>query len=96
VPHEMDGVDLSGCFDGGRLPERAYAWGGYGNSFFVQSDRWKAFGSNTGGDLHLYDARHDRHEWLDLAASGGGQARELFGAVRRRAGGPLPYYPGTI
>jgi arylsulfatase A-like enzyme len=96
VPRAMDGVDLSRFFEGRDPPERPYAWGGYGNSFFVRSERWKAFGSNPGGDLHLYDARRDRREWRDLAASHPSQARELFAAVRRRAGGPLPYYPGTI
>jgi arylsulfatase A-like enzyme len=96
VPRAMDGVDLSRFFEGKRPPDRDYAWGGYGNSFYVRSERWKAFGSNRGGDLHLYEPRRDRREWRDLAGSRPGKAGELFGVARRKAGGPLPYYPGTI
>ena len=96
VPGAMDGIDLSRFFDGRRVPERDYAWGGYGNSFYVRSERWKAFGNNRGGNVHLYDARRDRRERHDLARANAGKARELFGVVRGRAGGQLPYYPGTI
>ena len=96
VPRAMDGIDLSRFFDGRSVPERDYAWGGYGNSFFARTDRWKAFGHNRGGNLHLYDPRRDRLETRDLSGANPGKARELFGAVRRRAGGALPYYPGTI
>jgi arylsulfatase A-like enzyme len=93
VPAAMDGIDLSRFFDGRRVPERDYAWGGYGNSFFVRTDRWKAFGDNRGGALHLYDPRRDRRERRDLARANSGEARRLFGVVRSRAGGTLPYYP---
>jgi arylsulfatase A-like enzyme len=96
VPRAMDGVDLSRFFDGRRVPERDYAWGGYGNSFFVRTDRWKAFGDNRGSDVHLYDARRDRRETRDLSGANPGRARQLSGVVRSRAGGPLPYYPGTV
>jgi arylsulfatase A-like enzyme len=96
VPEAMDGVDLSRFFDGRKVPQRDYAWGGYGNSFFVRTDRWKTFGRNYGDDLHLYDPRRDRRETRDLVGSNPGKARELYGVVRARAGGPLPYYPGTI
>ena len=96
VPRGMDGVDLSRFFEGRSPPERPYAWGGYGNSFYVRSEHWKAFGRNPGGDLHLYDPRRDRRETNDLAGARGAKARELRGVVRRKAGGPLPYYPGTI
>jgi arylsulfatase A-like enzyme len=96
VPRSMDGGELSRFFEGKRPENRPYAWGGYGNSFFIRSERWKAFGGNRGGDLHLYAPRADHHEWRNLAGSRPAKARELFGAVRRRAGGALPYYPGTI
>ena len=92
----MDGIDLSRFFDGRRVPERDYAWGGYGNSFFVRTERWKAFGHNRGGDLHLFDPRRDRRETRDLSGANAGKPRELFGVVRGPAGGSLPYYPGTI
>ena len=82
VPEAMDGVDLSRFFDGPSLPERDYAWGGYGNSFFVRTDRWKAFGRNYGDELHLYDPRSDRRETRDLVRR---EPRQGARAVRRGA-----------
>ena len=96
VPEAMDGVDLSRFFDGRKVPERDYAWGGYGNSFFARTEHWKAFGRNYGDELHLYDPRRDPRETRDLVRANPGKARELFGEVRARAGGTLPYYPGTV
>ncbi len=95
-PRAMDGIDLSPFFSGGSPRERDYAWGGYGNSFFVRTDSWKAFGGNRGDGLYLYDLPADRRESRNLAVARPGKARELYGVVRRKAGGPLPYYPGTI
>jgi len=92
VPRGMDGVDLSRLFRGRPPPERDYAWGGYGNSFYVKTDRWSMFGDNRGGGFHLYNPRRDHHEFRDLAPSHPGKARELYGAVRRRSG-RLPYFP---
>jgi arylsulfatase A-like enzyme len=92
VPREMDGVDLSRFFRGRRPPKRDYAWGGYGNSFFVKTDRWSMFGSNRGGDFHLYNPRRDFREYRNLAGSHRGKVGQLYGAVRRR-GGRLPYFP---
>ena len=51
----MDGVDLSRLFEGRRPPERDYSWGGYGNSWYVHTDRWAAFGANNGAGPRLYD-----------------------------------------
>ena len=79
-------------FRGRRPPERDYAWGGYGNSFYVKTDSWSMFGDNRGGGFHLYNPRRDRREYRDLASSHPRKARELYGAVRRR-GGRLPYFP---
>ena len=53
----------------------------------MRTERWKAFGRNCGGELHLYDPRRDRRETRDLAGANAGKARELFGVVRGRAGG---------
>ena len=93
APHGMDGVDLSRFFRGRRPPERDHAWGGYADSFFIRSERWAMFGDNRGRDLHLYRKPRDVAEKRNLAPSHPGKARELYGAVLRRAGGPLPFYP---
>jgi arylsulfatase A-like enzyme len=92
VPRRMDGVDLSRLFEGRRPPARPYAFGGYGNSFFVRTDRWAMFGANRGHGLHLYDRSRDAEESRDLAGVNPGKAAELYGVVRRRAGRPLPSY----
>jgi arylsulfatase A-like enzyme len=92
VPRGMDGADLSRFFEGRRPPRRPYAFGGYGNSFFVRTDRWAMFGANHGGGFHLYDRRRDAAESRDLAGALPGKAAELNRAVRRRAGRPLPSY----
>jgi arylsulfatase A-like enzyme len=93
VPRAMDGVDLSRLFEGRRPPERPYAWGGYGNSFFVRSERWAMFGANRGGGVHLYDRERDPAEARNLAAARPGKAAQLNRAIRRRAGEPLPTFP---
>jgi len=93
VPGGMDGVDLSGLFEGRRPPPRPYAFGGYGNSFFVRTDRWAMFGANGGSGMRLYDRRRDAAELRNLAGAHPGKAAELYGVVRRRAGRPLPTYP---
>jgi arylsulfatase A-like enzyme len=92
VPKGMDGVDLSRLFEGRRPPERDYSWGGYGNSWYLHSDRWTAFGANDGGRPHLFDRRRDPGEHHDVAAAHPGTARRLEGALRSRAGA-LPTFP---
>jgi arylsulfatase A-like enzyme len=92
VPPGMDGVDLSRLLAGRPPPRRPYAWGGYGNTFFVRSDRWALFGPNGGGELHLFDRRRDPAEGRDLARLHPRTARELRAVVRRRAG-RLPSFP---
>ena len=89
----MDGVDLSRFFEGRRPPPRPYAFGGYGNSYFVRTDRWALHGPNRGDLFHLYDHRNDPGESLDVAASYPGKVDELFRVVRERAGRPLPSHP---
>jgi arylsulfatase A-like enzyme len=93
VPRRMDGADLSGLFEGRRPPARPYAFGGYGNSFFVRTDRWALFGANDGGSLHLYERPQDAEESRDVGWAHPRTAAELYGEVRRRAGRPLPTYP---
>ena len=92
VPRGMDGVDLSRLFDGRRPPERPYSFGGYGNSYFVRTDRWAMYGPNGGGDFHLYDHERDPGEGRDVSGSHPGKAGELYRVVRRRAG-RLPTFP---
>jgi arylsulfatase A-like enzyme len=92
VPRGMDGVDLSRFFEGRRPPRRRYAYGGYGNSFYVRTDRWAMYGPNSGGDHQLYDKRRDPGEWRDLSAVNAAKVAELRGVVRRRAGW-MPTFP---
>ena len=93
APEVMEGVDLSALFAGRQPPARDYAWGGYGNSYFVRSDRWALFGANPGGGLHLYDTPEDPRETRNVAGARPEQAAQLARLVRRRAGGRLPSYP---
>jgi arylsulfatase A-like enzyme len=94
APEGMDGVDLSPLFEGRRPRQRRpYAFGGYGNSFFVRTDRWAMYGANSGGGFHLYDRRADVAETRDVSAAHPGKVAELYGVVRRRSGRPLRTYP---
>jgi arylsulfatase A-like enzyme len=93
IPRGMEGVDLSPLLEGRRPPARDYAWGGYGNSFYVRTDRWAMFGANSGSGFHLYDNRHDAAETRDLGGAHPAKVRELYGVVRGRATRPLRTYP---
>jgi arylsulfatase A-like enzyme len=93
VPRKMDGVDLSKFFEGRRPPPRPYAFGGYGNSYFVRTDRWALHGPNRGDLFHLYDRSTDVGETRDVAAANPAKVAELYGVVRERAGRPLPTHP---
>jgi hypothetical protein len=92
VPRGMDGVDLSRLFEGRRPPRRPYAFGGYGNSYFIRTDRWAMYGPNSGGNYSLFDKRRDPGEGRDVSALHSAKAAELRGVVRRRAGW-MPTYP---
>jgi arylsulfatase A-like enzyme len=92
VPRRMDGADLSRLVEGRRPPPRPYAFGGYGNSFFVRTERWAMFGANRGRGFHLYDRRRDVAETRNVAGAHPGKVAELQGVVRRRAGRRLPTY----
>ena len=91
----MEGADLSPLLAGRPPQAREHAWGGYGNSFYVRTDRWALFGENQGPGLHLYDTPQDPGETRNLAAARSAEAARLARIVRRRAGGALPSYPGT-
>ena len=91
APRRMNGVDLSRFFRGKRPPPRPFIYGGYTNSFYGRTERWALSGNNGGGDLSLHDLRADPRERRDIAARRPQKARQLRGAVRRRAG-PMPRY----
>jgi arylsulfatase A-like enzyme len=93
VPSAMDGADLSPLFSGRRPPPRPFAYGGYTNSFYIRTERWKLFGDNRGRGFHLHDPHRDPGEFNNVARSHRHAVRHLYGAVRRNAHGGLPYYP---
>jgi arylsulfatase A-like enzyme len=93
VPRKMDGVDLSRLLDGRGPPPRPYAFGGYGNSYFIRGDRWALHGPNDGELFHLYDRRADPGEARDVAGANPGTVAGLNREVRERAGRPLPTHP---
>jgi arylsulfatase A-like enzyme len=95
VPEAMEGADLSRAFRGQKLPERPYSFGGYGNSFYIRSDRWALWARTNGTGFQLYDKRRDPGETANVAARHPGVVRHLAGVVRRRSGGRLPYYRGV-
>jgi arylsulfatase A-like enzyme len=95
VPRRMTGTDLSPLFRRRRPSKRSYAYGGYTNGFYIRTERWALFGDNRGRRLHLYDLRRDPRELRNVASSHPAKARQLYGVVRRRAQGRLPYYPNV-
>jgi arylsulfatase A-like enzyme len=95
APKRMNGVDLSVLFDGKQPPKREYAFGGYGNSFYIRTRRWALWGRNKPGRFHLFDKRRDPSEGNNVAHRHPGVVRELYRTVRRRAGGRPPYYPSA-
>jgi arylsulfatase A-like enzyme len=92
VPRRMEGVDLSRPLRGRKLPRRPHAIGGYSNSFFIRTERWAMWADNRPSHFQLYDLRKDPGEFDNVAAEHPELIRELYGVVRSRAGGPLPYY----
>ena len=94
APARMNGVDLSGVFDGNEPSPRPYAYGGYKNSFFLRTDRWAMSGINEPGLFKLYDLKEDPGETRNLARRNPRKAQQLYEVVKRNAGGELPYYEG--
>jgi arylsulfatase A-like enzyme len=95
APEAMNGVDLSPLLDGKPLPKRDYAFGGYGNSFFIRTRRWAMWARNKPTRFHLFDKRRDPGETTNVAHRHRGVVHHLYGIVRSRAGGRLPYYRGV-
>ena len=94
APERMNGVDLSTLFDGVKPPKRDYAFGGYGNSFFIRTRRWAMWARNKPTRFHLFDKHRDPGEGTNVAHKHPGVVHQLYGIVRKRAGGRLPYYGG--
>ncbi len=94
APKRMNGVDLSVMFEGKRPPKRDYAFGGYGNSFFIRTRRWAMWARNKPARFHLFDKRRDPSEGTNVAHRHPQVVHRLYRIVRRRAGGRLPYYRG--
>ncbi len=92
APKAMTGADLSRPFRGRRLPSRPFAIGGYGDHFYIRSERWALWGNNRPGGLHLHDLRADPGEHTNLAAQLPDVVGDLYERVLRQAGGRLPYY----
>ena len=88
----MTGVDLSRAFRGRRLPKRPYAWGGYGDSFYIRSERWALWAYNRPSGFKLFDLQRDPGHNHNVASQYPGVVQELYGKVLARAGGRLPYY----
>ena len=95
APEAMTGADLSRLFADKALPEREYAFGGYGNSFFIRTRHWAMWARNKPARFHLFDKRRDPGENNNVAHRHPGVVRHLYGIVRKRAGGRLPYYPAA-
>jgi arylsulfatase A-like enzyme len=95
APEAMNGVDLSALLVDKPLPQRDYAFGGYGNSFYIRTRRWTLFGSNRARNFHLYDRKHDPGENVNLAHRRRDVVHHLYGIVKERAGGRPPYYHGV-
>jgi arylsulfatase A-like enzyme len=96
VPATMDGTDLSPLLSGEALPQRPYSYGGYSDSFYIRSDDWAMFGENSGRGARLFDLRQDPGERRDVASAHTSKVGELYGEVRRRMGGRLPYYENGL
>ncbi len=95
APTSMNGVDMSPLFEGRQLPKRDYAFGGYGNSFFIRTRRWAMWARNKPTRFHLFDKHRDPSEGTNVAHRHPGVVRRLYGIVRSRVGGSLPYYEGV-
>jgi hypothetical protein len=91
-PRGMNGFDLSPLLDGGRMPRRQLAWGGYGNWFFARTERWALTGSNRLTERRLYDLERDPRERRNVARRHPRKVRELTARYVEQAGRKLPFY----
>lgn len=94
APEAMTGVDLSRPFEGRRLPDRDYAWGGYSDSFYIRNERWALWAYNKPTGFKLFDLQNDPGQNNNVASRHPGVVNDLYGKVLARAGGRLPWYGG--
>ncbi len=94
-PKRMNGVDMSPAFDGQPLRKRDYTFGGYGNSFYIRTRRWAIWARNRPSRFHLFDKSRDAGESNNVAHKHPRVVHRLYGIVKARAGGKLPYYGGV-
>ena len=93
-PVDTSGVDLSRPFEGRRLPDRDYAWGGYSDSFYIRNKRWALWAYNKPTGFKLFDLQNDPGQNDNVASRYPGVVNDLYGKVLARAGGRLPWYGG--
>jgi arylsulfatase A-like enzyme len=93
APRAMTGVNLAPLFEGRPPRKREFAYGGYANSLYARTRRWKLISDNRGHNKRLYDLAHDPAETRDLSDRHPRRAAAMYDAVVRRAGGRPPYYP---
>jgi arylsulfatase A-like enzyme len=92
APRSMEGINLAPLFERRRPAKRTLSYGGYANSLYARTDRWKLIADNRGRNKRLYDLRRDPAETRDVSHLHPHRAASMFDAVARRAGGRPPYY----
>jgi arylsulfatase A-like enzyme len=92
-PPAMTGIDLTPLLRGRRPRQRTLAYGGYANTLYARTDRWKLICENNGAGRRLYDLAHDPGERWNLASRESSRAQALYEAVVRRTSGRPPVYP---
>ena len=95
APQRMNGVDMSPLFDGKPLPKRDYAYGGYGNSFFIRTRELGHVGAQRAEALPpVRQEAATRARATTSPTATPAWSHHLYGLVRSRVG-RLPYYQGV-
>ena len=81
APRDMTGHDLSPLFERRRPRARKLAYGGYANSMYVRTRRWKLITDNRGQHKRLYDLAHDPDETHNVAHRHPARAAAMYDAV---------------
>ena len=91
-PAAMTGVDLSPALRGDRIPARPYAYGGYSDCHFLRDERIAYMADNRRQRAGLFELSNDPREQRNVASQHPGLVGALYATVRKRAGGPPPWY----
>jgi arylsulfatase A-like enzyme len=93
-PRGMNGADLSPLLSG-RAPrqKRGHRTASYNTYVSAGDDRWLLIAGNRREELRLYDRRHDRGEFRNVARRNPKQVRRLWNLILHEAGGHLPHFP---